>query len=91
MQGTGAVHAHCTALVRLVWCQTRLAALRQDNFYTLTVYEKGAEVVRLYHTLLGVEGFRHAHNGKSGAMPLHCMLCPPQAHLLHVCFAGCLL
>jgi aminopeptidase N len=24
-----------------------------DNFYTATVYEKGAEVVRLYHTLLG--------------------------------------
>ena len=31
---------------------------RQDNFYTLTVYEKGAEIVRMYHTLLGVEGFR---------------------------------
>ena len=30
----------------------------QDNFYTLTVYEKGAEVVRLYETLLGKEGFR---------------------------------
>ena len=29
-----------------------------NNFYTLTVYEKGAEVVRLYHTLLGEEGFR---------------------------------
>jgi aminopeptidase N len=29
-----------------------------DNFYTATVYEKGAEVVRLYHTLLGPEGFR---------------------------------
>lgn len=29
-----------------------------DNFYTATVYEKGAEVVRLYHTLLGAEGFR---------------------------------
>ncbi len=29
-----------------------------DNFYTLTVYEKGAEVVRMYHTLLGAEGFR---------------------------------
>ena len=27
------------------------------NFYTLTVYEKGAEVVRMQHTLLG-EGFR---------------------------------
>jgi len=29
-----------------------------NNFYTVTVYEKGAEVVRLYQTLLGVEGFR---------------------------------
>ncbi|WP_345551525.1 aminopeptidase N [Microbulbifer aestuariivivens] len=29
-----------------------------SNFYTLTVYEKGAEVVRMIHTLLGPEGFR---------------------------------
>ncbi|MEE9326001.1 MAG: aminopeptidase N [Cocleimonas sp.] len=29
-----------------------------NNFYTMTVYEKGAEVVRLYNTLLGVDGFR---------------------------------
>ena len=29
-----------------------------NNFYTLTVYEKGAEVVRMIHTLLGVEAFR---------------------------------
>ena len=29
-----------------------------NNFYTATVYEKGAEVVRLYQTLLGREGFR---------------------------------
>lgn len=29
-----------------------------NNFYTLTVYEKGAEVVRMYHTLLGEEGFQ---------------------------------
>ncbi len=29
-----------------------------NNFYTLTVYEKGAEVVRMQHTLLGAEGFR---------------------------------
>ena len=29
-----------------------------NNFYTLTVYEKGAEVVRLYHSLLGEDGFR---------------------------------
>lgn len=29
-----------------------------DNFYTATVYEKGAEVVRMYRTLLGKDGFR---------------------------------
>jgi aminopeptidase N len=29
-----------------------------NNFYTSTVYEKGAEVVRMIHTLLGAEGFR---------------------------------
>jgi aminopeptidase N len=29
-----------------------------NNFYTVTVYEKGAEVVRMYQTLLGVDGFR---------------------------------
>ena len=28
-----------------------------SNFYTLTVYEKGAEVVRMLHTLLGAEAF----------------------------------
>ncbi|MDF7676878.1 aminopeptidase N [Neisseriaceae bacterium ESL0693] len=29
-----------------------------NNFYTVTVYEKGAEVVRMYHTLLGETGFQ---------------------------------
>ena len=29
-----------------------------NNFYTATVYEKGAEVVRMYDTLLGTHGFR---------------------------------
>src|SRR4029434_10348993 len=29
-----------------------------SNFYTATVYEKGAEVVRMMHTLVGVDGFR---------------------------------
>jgi aminopeptidase N len=29
-----------------------------NNFYTVTVYEKGSEVVRMYYTLLGHEGFR---------------------------------
>lgn len=28
------------------------------NFYTATVYNKGAEVIRMLHTLLGAEGFR---------------------------------
>jgi aminopeptidase N len=32
--------------------------LRIDNFYTATVYNKGAEVIRMMHTLLGAEGFR---------------------------------
>jgi aminopeptidase N len=42
------------------------------NFYTATVYEKGAEVVRMLHTLLGEEGFRRGldlyferHDGKA--------------------------
>jgi len=29
-----------------------------NNFYTLTVYDKGAEVIRMLHTFLGREGFR---------------------------------
>ncbi|MGH8463145.1 MAG: DUF3458 domain-containing protein, partial [Pseudomonas sp.] len=29
-----------------------------SNFYTLTVYEKGSEVVRMVRTLLGADGFR---------------------------------
>ncbi|WP_417910564.1 aminopeptidase N [Candidatus Electronema sp. PJ] len=29
-----------------------------NNFYTATVYNKGAEVIRMLHTLLGAEGFR---------------------------------
>jgi aminopeptidase N len=29
-----------------------------NNFYTMTVYNKGAELIRMYHTLLGAEGFR---------------------------------
>ncbi|MBE0436016.1 MAG: aminopeptidase N [Methylomicrobium sp.] len=34
------------------------AYIEINNFYTLTVYEKGAEVVRMLHTLLGPQGFR---------------------------------
>ncbi|MDE2576259.1 MAG: aminopeptidase N [Rhodospirillales bacterium] len=29
-----------------------------DNFYTATVYQKGAEIVRMMHTLMGAQGFR---------------------------------
>ena len=29
-----------------------------NNFYTATVYSKGSEVIRMYHTLLGEAGFR---------------------------------
>jgi aminopeptidase N len=43
-----------------------------NNFYTLTVYGKGAAVVRMYHTLLGEDGFRRGmdlyferHDGKA--------------------------
>jgi aminopeptidase N len=32
--------------------------LRIDNFYTATVYNKGAELIRMMHTLLGRERFR---------------------------------
>jgi len=32
--------------------------IAMDNFYTATVYTKGAEVIRMYHTLLGEELFR---------------------------------
>lgn len=32
--------------------------IEMNNFYTVTVYNKGAEVVRMYHTLLGADGFR---------------------------------
>ncbi|MGX1924955.1 aminopeptidase N [Vibrio sp. NH-7] len=32
--------------------------IEMNNFYTLTVYEKGSEVIRMMHTLLGEEGFQ---------------------------------
>jgi aminopeptidase N len=32
--------------------------IKMDNFYTVTVYEKGAEVVRMYKTMFGASGFR---------------------------------
>src|SRR4030095_9308564 len=46
--------------------------LEINNFYTGTVYEKGAEVIRMQHTLLGHERFRRGtdlyfdrHDGKA--------------------------
>ena len=43
-----------------------------NNFYTVTVYEKGAEVIRMIHTMLGQDGFRRGmdlyferHDGKA--------------------------
>ncbi|WP_042144242.1 MULTISPECIES: aminopeptidase N [unclassified Pseudoalteromonas] len=32
--------------------------IEMNNFYTVTVYNKGAEVIRMMHTLLGKENFR---------------------------------
>ncbi|NQD38079.1 aminopeptidase N [Permianibacter sp. IMCC34836] len=32
--------------------------VEMNNFYTVTVYNKGAEVIRMLHTLLGEQGFR---------------------------------
>lgn len=32
--------------------------IEMNNFYTVTVYDKGAEVIRMMHTLLGKDNFR---------------------------------
>ncbi|QSX32161.1 aminopeptidase N [Shewanella avicenniae] len=32
--------------------------IEMNNFYTVTVYDKGAEVIRMMHTLLGEQGFQ---------------------------------
>ena len=32
--------------------------VEMNNFYTVTVYDKGAEVIRMLHTMLGEEGFQ---------------------------------
>ncbi|MBT3387735.1 MAG: aminopeptidase N, partial [Desulfobacula sp.] len=32
--------------------------IKMDNFYTMTVYEKGSELVRMIHQLIGEENFR---------------------------------
>ena len=36
----------------------RPAIIKIDNFYTATIYEKGAEVIRMLKTLIGAETFR---------------------------------
>ncbi|MEP1230331.1 MAG: aminopeptidase N [Litorimonas sp.] len=36
------------------------AYLKIDNFYTATIYEKGAELIRMLHTWLGAQQFRKA-------------------------------
>ncbi|HBC5016869.1 TPA: aminopeptidase N [Proteus mirabilis] len=48
------------------------SVIEMNNFYTLTVYEKGAEVIRMIHTLLGEEKFQagmqmyiHRHDGSA--------------------------
>jgi len=49
--------------------------LEINNFYTPTVYEKGAEVIRMLHTLLGQDGFRRGmdlyighHDGRAATI-----------------------
>lgn len=46
--------------------------VQMNNFYTVTVYNKGAEVIRMIHTLLGESGFQKGmklyferHDGKA--------------------------
>ena len=36
------------------------AYVKIDNFYTATIYEKGSELIRMLHTLLGAQTFRAA-------------------------------
>ncbi|CAI8591012.1 unnamed protein product [Vicia faba] len=51
--------------------------IKMDNFYTVTIYEKGAEVIRMYKTLLGNQGFRKGmdlyfkrHDGQAAGTPV---------------------
>lgn len=48
------------------------SVIEMNNFYTLTVYEKGSEVIRMIHTLLGEKRFQagihmyvHRHDGSA--------------------------
>ncbi|WP_345992277.1 aminopeptidase N [Sulfurimonas sp. HSL-1716] len=36
--------------------------ISMNNFYTSTVYEKGAEIIGMYHTLLGEENYKKSMN-----------------------------
>ena len=66
----------------------------QDNFYTATVYEKGAEIIRTYQTLLGKAGFRcvlplQQHSKPKGAERgcqnvCACRSCSAGTFVLHV-------
>ena len=35
-----------------------VSVISVDNFFTVTIYEKGAELIRMMQTLVGVQGFR---------------------------------
>ncbi|MGC4095625.1 MAG: M1 family aminopeptidase [Nitrospira sp.] len=71
-----------------------------NNFYTTTVYEKGAEVVRMIKTLLGAEEFRKGmdlyferHDGEAATIEqfVQCFADATQArfHAVHaLVFAG---
>ncbi|QBF84575.1 aminopeptidase N [Shewanella maritima] len=48
------------------------SVIEMNNFYTVTVYDKGAEVIRMMHTILGEEAFQagmrcyfERHDGKA--------------------------
>ncbi len=42
--------------------------IEMNNFYTVTVYDKGAEVIRMMHTILGEEKFQQGMALISSAM-----------------------
>lgn len=54
--------------------------IKMDNFYTVTVYEKGAEIIRVYHTLLGKQGFRYTSSSCFSLLCCSC-LCHSNGHL----------
>jgi len=49
--------------------------IEMNNFYTVTVYNKGAEVIRMMHTLLGAEGFRQGMDHYFEAHDGHAVTC----------------